>query len=537
MTLIRVDELRRASTGFVILIVAAAFAAVFPAAVSLPDSTAVLFRPMAGLLVGVLLVTEVRYWWLVCLVVAAFEVLSAIGPLTFDAQPGTLAEVFTWFVVLVPACWLLRQRYADGLALDRVSPGLRDFMIFALFAGISVGLLQLAMASLAGTVPTPGSAWLQRGVSLGASVLLVAPPIVAWPGLQNQRSPAVSLGMLELLVVALVISALVALAAFASSMVSQGLYVFLPVTLLWAAVRFELRSAALLPLWTAVNIAVAQRTGAGPFEYAAADASIQALASTVYVSICAIVLLLISALVAGRPTSQPADNQKQETPVESSRQDAFASHVAGLVHDWNNHMLVLSFQKDELEERAALDHSLDGSVDALATIVVDGRRLAIDLADFAQREARPEACCDLNEAVSTGAELARHVLPPGKQLVALCGNCNGPLVRAEPAHLRQIVLVLALRAGESMGAAGGTIVIEVDGPMPGELNGRRRAIATITVTCKGPGYTRIEQEASVLGLSLVQCLVDILGWTMENRSAESPGNVVIVTLPTIAAVV
>ena len=64
--LVRFENVRQAMQWTAALVVIVLAASAFRAAVSPPDTTATVIWPTVGLLVGFLLISDLRLWWLIC---------------------------------------------------------------------------------------------------------------------------------------------------------------------------------------------------------------------------------------------------------------------------------------------------------------------------------------------------------------------------------------------------------------------------------------------------------------------------------------
>lgn len=546
MTLIRVNNKHQALKCLMLLALGVAAASMFRRAVSLPDTTAVVIWPTVGLLVGFLLTTETRTWWLICLATFAIEFPFAIGSFSYEPPQGTLTKVAVYYSLLVTGCWLLRRRYAEGMALHRLSPDLRDFMLFVLAFCLLIGLIEPVFVRIAGGVSFGGLGWYYWAISNAASILVVAPVLIAWTSrAPNWRSMRNRGALLEFAFLVLLIGVIVVVSGYASAAVSQSLYDFIWIPLLLAVFRFDLRFVSLLLTWTAISVSVALAFGEGPFRFFSDSPSKQILVSSAYVLSCAAVLIILSAVLAGRANSRRKENRLREIIFESNRLHSIGAFAAGLTHDWNNLMLLLSFEKENLAERATLDSSLDSSVDALAQIIDEGRGISSGLLAFARRDREPISTCNLNQEVRVVANLAKRALPDNCQLMVDIADSKGLPVNARPSHLHQVVLNLLLNARDAMSTNGGTAVVKIRGPEVAQLNGSTGEVATIFVIDEGDGMpeeivarafeplfsTKTERGGTGLGLSVTNSLVIAMGGEVAISSEEGNGTTVSVTLP------
>lgn len=546
VALIRIHSRRELLKWIVVLVLVVLVASAFRRAVSLPEATAVVVWPTVGLLAGFLLVTEVRYWWLICVLTFSVEYPFAIGSFSYELQQSTLTKVATYYGLLIFGCWVLRQRHPEGMELHRLTPDLRDFFVFVVLFCLCLALLEPYLVSMAGGVSFAGLGWYHWALSNAASIFVWAPAVVAWLSRPaNWRSMQGRAAIVELLALALVIGGLVFASGHTSAAVSQSLYDLVWIPLLIAVFRFDLRSVTLLTVWVSVIVSVALIRGGGPYLFLAESPSHQVLAASAYLLSFAAVLVLSSAVLAGRAELRRKKNQLREIIFESNKLHSIGAFAAGLAHDWNNLMLVLSFEKDKLAEQAARDPSLEGSTEVIGSVVEQARGITSDLLAFARRDKEPLCICNLNEEVSVAAELGKRALGVDCQIEVDLSNSQAPNVNAKRSYLHQVILNLVLNARDAMTESGGIIRVEVHGPMARELKGENAMVAVIYIVDQGQGMssdmiakvfeplftTRADRGGTGLGLSVASSLISDLGGEIGITSEEGQGTTVSITLP------
>lgn len=550
MALIRVDNRRQLLKGIFVLVPIVVVASAFRQAVGLPDATAIAVWPTVGLLIGFLLVTEFRYWWLVCVLFFSLEYPFTIGSFAYEPLRATLTKVALYYTLMILGCWVLRRRHPDGLDLHRLAPDLRDFSIFVVLFCLLLALVEPLLVSAMGGLSFAGLGWYHWALANAASLFIWAPVVVAWlSNPANKRSMRSRAAAFEFLALALVISGLVLASARTSAAVSQSLYDLVWIPLLIAVFRFDLRYVTLLTAWVAVTVLIALKLGGGPYLFLSGTPSHQVLATSAYLLSLSTVLVLLSSVLAGRTELRRKGDRLSEIIFESNKLHSIGAFAAGLAHDWNNLMLVLSFEKDNLKEHASRDRSLAGTADVLENVVDQGRAITEDLLAFARRDNEPLSICDLNEEVRVATDLARRALPVFCRIVVEGGSSNNPMVRAKRSHLHQIILNLVFNARDAMVDGGGTIAVEVHGPTQRELKGEQQQSATIYVIDEGEGMsaemidrafeplytTRAARGGTGLGLPVVSALIRDLGGEIAISSENGQGTTVSVTLPAAAA--
>ncbi len=546
--LVRFENVRQGVQWTAALVVIVLAASAFRAAVSLPDTTATVIWPTVGLLVGFLLISDLRLWWLICLLVFAVEYPFAIGSFAYEPTRATLAKVAAYYGLLVLGCFLLRRRHPDGLALHRLTPDLRDFLLFVLGFCVLIGIVEPLFASAAGGLSFGGLGWYHWAISNAASIIVAAPAVVAWTTRAANVRPTGDRGKaVEFLALSAAITMLVAAAAYVPDAVSQTLYNLVWIPLLWCAFRFDIRFVALVALWAAVNVSVALAAGAGPFRLLADVPADQVLASSGFILSAALVLLLLSAVLSGREELRRKKDRLSEIIFESNRLHTIGAFAAGLAHDWNNLMLVLSFERDNLRERSMKDRSLKDSADTLDQIVGEGRAITSQLLSLARRDNEPLTVCNLADEVRVVADLARRALPPTCRLYCDFGEGRGPFVMATRSYLHQVFLNLIFNARDAMVDERGTVTIEVQGPRNGAIDGQDLRVAVVYVIDDGAGMdgevvkrvfeplftTRADSGGTGLGLSVARSLVSALAGDIAVSSQPGRGTTLSVTLPVV----
>lgn len=547
VALIQIDNKRQLLRWIAVLVLIVAAASAFRRAVSMPEATAVAVWPTVGLLVGFLLITELRYWWLVCILSFSVEYPFAIGSFAYESQQSTLTKVAIYYTLLILGCRVLRRRHPEGLDLSQPVPDLRDFFIFVVLFCLLLAVVEPALISAVGGLSFAGLGWYHWALANAASIFIWAPVVVAWlshPA--NRRSIRSRPALLEFLTLGLVIGGLVLASSFTSAAVSQSLYDLLWVPLLIAVFRFDLRYVTLLLAWASITVVVSLKLEGGPYHFLSDTPSHQVLATSAYLLSFAAVLVLLSAVLAGRADLRRKRDRLSDIIFESNKLHSIGAFAAGLAHDWNNLMLVLGFEKDNLKERASHDPTLANTADVLDKVVEQGRAITSDLLAFARRDNEPLSICDLEKEVRVAVDLARRALPVDCRISLDLDKSDTPVVNAKRSHLHQVILNLVFNARDAMADGGGTVSVEVHGPTQRDLRGEQTRVAVIYIIDQGEGMsaetverafeplytTRAVRGGTGLGLPVVKGLIADLGGEIAISSQDGQGTTVSVMLPT-----
>ena len=545
MALIRIDSNKQLLRWIVIAVVIVVAASAFRSAVSLPY-TAVAVWPTVGLFCGFLLITETRYWWLICILCFVLEYPFAIDSFSYEPQASTITKVVIYYGLLILGCWALRKRHPEGMSLHRLAPDLRDFSIFVVVFCLLLAVIEPVLVSAVGGVSFGGLGWYHWAMANAATLLIWTTAVVAWTSRPSNMRPVRSrAAILEFAGLALIVGFLILVSGYTTAAVSESLYGLVWIPLLIAVFRFDLRFVTMLTIWVSIAVSVALAQGQGPYGFLSANPAQQVLATSTYLLSLAAVLVLLSAVLAGRADLRRKRDRLNDIIFESNKLHSIGAFAAGLAHDWNNLMLVLGFEKDQLKERATNDPALAKSAEVLENVVDQGRAITGDLLAFARRDNEQLSVCDLEKEVRVAVDLAKRALPLNCRISLDLGKSQSPHVKAKRSHLHQIILNLVFNARDAMADDGGRVSVEVHGPAQRELRGEQVRAAIVYIIDQGEGMseemiecafeplytTRAERGGTGLGLPVVKGLVTDLGGEIAISSEDGRGTTVSVMLP------
>ena len=230
------------------------------------------------------------------------------------------------------------------------------------------------------------------------------------------------------------------------------------------------------------------------------------------------------------------EREKAETGLRRAQQlDAAGSLAAGIAHELNNVLLVISGSAELIQMRGS---GPDRFVDRILESAHRGARLTSDMLLFARKGHREDAPFSLHDVVQNVAEAVRDSQAKVSR-VEIELDASEPWVSGDQQQLHQAVLNLCLNGLDAMETPGVlTIHTQVEGAtalltvrdtgqgMPAEV--RERAFEPFYTT-KGPG------RGTGLGLSMVYGIVKDHGGGIEIDSVVGQGTAVVVRLPLTAA--
>jgi two-component system cell cycle sensor histidine kinase/response regulator CckA len=217
--------------------------------------------------------------------------------------------------------------------------------------------------------------------------------------------------------------------------------------------------------------------------------------------------------------------------AELAKLESLALLAAGAAHDFSN-LLTAMMGHAALAEAQLAAHA--PAAEHLRSVQEAGARaaeLCHAMMAFAGRGGEPRDT-DLTELVSEVVRLARPLVPAGVE-VRLDLPARA-VVRADPTHLRQVVLNLLTNAAEAIGPTGGTVVLAL---------AIECARAVLSVSDTGCGmtpavrarvfepYFTTKPTGRGLGLAAVHGIVRTLSGTIEVESTPGAGTVFRVALP------
>ncbi len=255
-----------------------------------PGRAGAAFRPATGLAVGLLLWVPRRRWGWVLAAVAVAECSA-------DLVEGYRITSTLWWTVgacvgpLVGVVMLGRWGNMTGSLVPLRQFG--RFFVAAVVVGPAVGASIGSLgAAVAGGPVGDFNTWPRPVLSSALGVLVVAPALLCW------RQPRIARRGAETALLTLTILAmtLVAFGTWAPLRDAAWPYLVIP-PLLWAALRYGVRGAAIAVLAVAQIAGWSTAAGSGPFARAAADNGQAILLLQMFTVITAVTTFVLAALV------------------------------------------------------------------------------------------------------------------------------------------------------------------------------------------------------------------------------------------------
>lgn len=234
---------------------------------------------------------------------------------------------------------------------------------------------------------------------------------------------------------------------------------------------------------------------------------------------------------------------------QAQKLDALGRLAAGVAHDFNNQLTVISGYCDLLLEATPPDSSLRPAMEQIRRATARASATTGHLLAFSRkRELAPRAVdlnatiCDLlhplgkliGETIRVRTELSPHLRP----------------VRVDPGALQQAVFNLVLNARDAMSNGGSLVLRTANCPAADCRSADCAGVDSVTLTVEDTGQgiapcdlehvfepfftTKAEGRGTGLGLSMVQGFAEQSGGAVGIRSQPGAGTTVTMTLPAAA---
>jgi signal transduction histidine kinase len=226
--------------------------------------------------------------------------------------------------------------------------------------------------------------------------------------------------------------------------------------------------------------------------------------------------------------------------------EAVGRLAAGLAHDFNNTLLVVSGFAELIDTEQGVTGTVRANVEEIRIAVAKASKMVGQLFSIGRAPVKTKACIDVNGVLREAESSLRQHLRAGQSLVLSLAEGN-PIVDVGASQMDQVVRNLVLNARDAM-PDGGTITITTrSGDGSTSPRGAVPVLLEIRDTGKGmdaatramifePFFTtKALGEGTGLGLSMVQMIVEAAGGTIEVDSAPGSGTLFRIVLPSAAS--
>jgi PAS domain S-box-containing protein len=150
--------------------------------------------------------------------------------------------------------------------------------------------------------------------------------------------------------------------------------------------------------------------------------------------------------------------QLEEQLVHAQKMEAVGRLAGGVAHDFNNMLTVISgYNRMILDDLSPLD-PLRGNAEEILKAADRAAALTNQLLAFSRRQIIRLSVLSVNAVIANTEKMLRHVIGEDIQLILNLARDAGN-IRADPGHIEQAVVNLAVNARDAM-PAGGRLAIE-----------------------------------------------------------------------------
>jgi two-component system, cell cycle sensor histidine kinase and response regulator CckA len=150
--------------------------------------------------------------------------------------------------------------------------------------------------------------------------------------------------------------------------------------------------------------------------------------------------------------------QLQAQLLQAQKMEAIGRLAGGVAHDFNNLLTVMTGYSEQLLARLEARDPLRRKAEAIRGAAERAAALTQQLLAFSRRQMQKPRVLDLNDAVARMDRLLRRLIGEDVELVSRL-EASPARVKADPMHLEQVLMNLAVNARDAM-PRGGTLTLE-----------------------------------------------------------------------------
>ncbi len=226
---------------------------------------------------------------------------------------------------------------------------------------------------------------------------------------------------------------------------------------------------------------------------------------------------------------------------QSQKLEAVGLLAGGIAHDFNNLLTAILGTAALLAEDLPEGSPLRNEAREIETAAQRGASLTRQLLTFSRRQSAQPRPVELNALLTQMSHLLRRLLGEEIKLVTYLER-SGAWVLADPGHLEQVVMNLAVNSRDAM-PRGGTLTIRTSHTRTVGAETRPAVLLTVEDTGVGMGpevqarafepffTTKELGRGTGLGLATVYGIVQQAGGSIELESSPGSGTIVRVRLP------
>ncbi|MCW7753865.1 PAS domain S-box protein [Desulfobotulus sp. H1] len=239
--------------------------------------------------------------------------------------------------------------------------------------------------------------------------------------------------------------------------------------------------------------------------------------------------------------------------IDAHRMEAIGMLASGIAHDFNNILFPIMGYAEMLLMHIPPEDPGHAKLSAIHTAALRGRDLTHQILTFARKEHQEPRALKLQPIIKEVLKFIRATIPSSIRIRTYIQNDCRP-VKAEPAHIHQILMNLITNAYHAMETAGGDMQIhlkEIYVDRPTHVNPTMAAGNYIRLSVKDTGTgispqnldkifqsfftTKERGKGTGMGLSVVKDIVEKCGGYIQVESHEGQGSSFHIYLPVTTA--
>jgi len=153
-----------------------------------------------------------------------------------------------------------------------------------------------------------------------------------------------------------------------------------------------------------------------------------------------------------------AQKRAEDQLRQAQKMEAVGRLAGGIAHDFNNILGIITACSELLASRLTSETAPQEYISNIREAAKRGASLTRQLLTFSRRQASQPQVMDLNERLKDLSKLLRPLMGDDVQVMLLPRSANA-VVEADPSHLDQVVVNLAVNARDAM-PQGGKLIVE-----------------------------------------------------------------------------